>query len=495
MATKTLAQLLVAPSEDEIRQQFLSDLNAADFPITSWETGAVMRTIVETLVKSYSTMIAELLPQIAAGGYLNEAQGDWLALLAKQVFNIDAQAATFTIQQATLACDAASGPYTIAVGDLVAKTTSGRRYTNITGGTLGVAGALILQWRSEGPNDSTNPLSNYIDGAGTMTTLVTSKAGVTINNPAVDFTPVTISNVASSVITAARTDSLVTPTPGSILIKITFSGQVGVATFSYRRIGASTDADYIAGGLTAAVFDVPSVGVRLGFVNGPTNPTFQAGQIFSVSSPGGPILAQGRDAETPSALIARCMDRFPDLSERPTDSKYRRWAFAADLNVTKVGIATSPLTPNTVLVTIAGQANPIAGDVIANVQSFIDLRTQGTEAAIVTAATTVYIAISGAITVPKGTTATAQATADAEWQTYVNGIDLGGTVRLQSLAEILGLAGAIDVSGLTLTGANIGAPPTLLAPFVNVKLDANVVAAIADVTALPSVALTWSEAA
>lgn len=492
--TVALSDLLATPSEEDLRQQFLADLNAAGFPITDWQSGATLKTYVYLQARAYLIALGQVIPDIAAGGYLSEAQGEWLTLLAKQVFNIDRQAATFTVQQATLTCAPGNGPYTVVAGTLVAQTTAGHRYTNLTGGALAAGSPLQLQWQSEGPVDSGSAATSYVDTANSMTTMVTPLLGVTINNPAVDFTPVTISNVASTLVTAGRTDPGVAPTPGSILIKITFGGQVGVATFSYRRIGATTDTDYVSAGLTAATFDIPAIGVRVGFVNGPSIPTFQTGQVFAVSSPGGPVLVQGRDAETAASLVARCMDRFPDLSEVTTDSKYRRWAFAADLNVTKVGIATSALAPNTVLVTIAGQSNPISGDIIANVQAFIDLRTQGTEFAIVTSAATQYIGIGGAVTVPAGTTAAAKVTADAAWQVYVNSVDLGGTVRLQSLAEIVGAAGAIDVSGLAITGANIGAPPTLSAPFVNVKLDQNVVAAILDATSLPSVALTWTEA-
>lgn len=497
--TVALADLLTVPTEDNLRQQFLSDLNANGFPITDFESGAALKTYVFLQARAYLIALGKVIPKIAAGGYLAEAQDVWLTLLALQEFNVPRQAATFTVQRATLACNAANGPFTINAGDLIAQTSLGHRYTNITGGTLPTSGTLELQWQSEGPQDSTNPEANYIDAAGTMTTLLTPKPGVTINNPLVDFSPVMLGSASTSFVTAARTNSLVTPSAGTILIKITTQGQVGVAAFSYRRIGIDTD--FVAAGLTAATFDIPTIGVRVGFVNGPGTLTFLVGQIFSFSTPGGPTIVQGRDVETDAALVARCMDRFPDLSMIATDGKYRRWAFAASSQVTKVGIATSTLAPSTVNITIAGQANPIGGDVIATVQAYIDARTQGTEFGIVSAAVAANIVIGGAVTVPIGTTAAVQAAADIDWTAYINGIPLGGspgaTVRLQELQQILGDAGATDVSGLAITssnGTNIGALPTLAPPNVNVLLNAGTAASIQGAANLPSQALTWSEA-
>ncbi len=488
----SLSDLLTVPTEDNLRQQFLSDLNSADFPITDWQSGATLKTYIFLQARAYLIAIGQVIAQIAAGGYLTEAQGEWLTLLALQIFNIVRQEATFTIQRATLTCGAGNGPYTIKVGDLVAQTTAGHRYRNITAGTLATSGTLELQWQGEGPNDSTDPASNYVDQQNTMTILVTPLLGVTVNNPSVDFSPVVLANVTTSLLTATRTDPLVSPMPGVTLIKITTTGQVGAAAFSYRRIGI--DSDFVAAGLTAATFDIPTVGIRIGFVNDSVrNPTFLTGQIFSFSAPGGPVITQGRDRETPAALIARCMDRFPDLSEIATDSKYRKWAFAADPQVTKVGVSTDATVPNRVNVTIAGQTNPMTGAAIANVQTFIDARTQGTEFAVVVVAIAKNILISGVVTVPIGTTAAAQVKADAAWTAYVGGIGLGGVVRLASLQQILGDSGATDLASIAISTPNVTAPGG--GPVVNVSCASNEAATISiSPPGLPSQALTWMEA-
>jgi len=289
-------------------------------------------------------------------------------------------------------------------------------------------------------------------------------------------------------------------------VKISGQGQVGVATFYYRRIGGAFAPGYVFGGVTSAAFAVPGMPTPLSFVNDATaNPTFIGGDIFAVSSPGGPILEQGRDQETAPALVARCQDRWPALSDIPTPGKYRQWAFAADRQVTKVGVVADLLISNQVLVTIGGQVNPLVGSVIANVQKFIDIRLGITEIAIVTTASVLAVDISGYVTVPVGQSTAVKAAADQMWQDYIAGLDVAGTAKVSELQRILGdavksVVGATaqyDVLNLAIVGANAAAPP-LTAPNVNLTASASQVLQIAvgadGASRVPRVALAWYEA-
>ncbi len=499
-ADETLLQLLATPTEDDIRDEFLADLNAADFPITDWQSGAVMRTYVEMFTRAHFILVAQLIPKIAAGGFLTEAEDDWLRqILAPQAYGLTPIPATPTVQQATLTCDANNGPYTIAVGQLIAKTTAGRRYTNITGGALATSGTLIVQFQSEGPNDSTNDATNYIDAAGTMTMLVTPLAGVTINNPALDFAPVTLAGVGpNALVTAARTDPLTAPRPGTILIQIDQGGQVGTATFKYRRIGL--DSDFQPGGATAAAVDIPVTGITIAFVNGMSNPTFISGDLFAVSSPGGPIITQGRDVETSASLIARCQARWPALSAIPTVGQYKLWALAADPQVTKVGVVADLVKTLQVNVTIGGQLNPLSGAVLANVQKYLDVRLGLFETAVVTTATTRDVVVSGFVTVPVGSTATVQQAVDAAWEAYIAAQDIAGLAKVSELQRVIGDAvkatqgsGAqYDVRDLAIAGANEGAPPNG-AVLVNLRAGSSEVLSVPP-GGVPSQALSWYEA-
>jgi hypothetical protein len=505
----TLLQLLAVPIEDDVRQQLLSDLNVADFPITDWQTGGVMKTFVELITRAVFTYAAKLIPTITAGGFLTEADETWLrTMLAPQLYNLTPSPATFTIEQGVLTCDAANGPYTITVGQLLAITTAGRRYSNITGGSLATSGTLTLQWQSEGPNDSTVDATNYIDGANSMTSLVTPLSGVTINNPAIDYTPTTLNGVGPNVtIVPSRTNPVVPPSAGAILITITASGQVGAATFSYRRIGFAGITDPplgVSGGFTSSSFQVPLTGTTLSFVNAPLiATTFAKDSLYAISSPGGPIITQGRDIESVAALIARCQARWPDLSAIPTPSKFKLWAFAADPQVTKVGVSTGVATLTTPLltqITIGGQLNPLSGSVVVNVQLYIDRRLGLAESAIVSTASPCLVPITGYVTSPVGTSAAVQVAADAAWSSYIAGLDIGATAKLSELQRIIGDAvksvagpGAqYDTRALAITGANAYVAPDVTTP-VNLSASASQVLTIPP-NGLPSQALVWYEA-
>lgn len=490
----TLADLLDAPTDAEIREQLLADLNAAGFPITDWESGAVLRTYIEMLVRGYSDLVGALLPKIAGGGFLDEAAGDWLTLLAKQLYDLDRTAATTTIQLATLTCDADNGPYTITAGQLIAETSkdqevAGRRYRNITGGTLNTDDTLELEWESEGPNDSTKDETNYVDTADTMTKLVTPLNGVSVNNPPVDFTPVALVGTSTGTVTPSRTDSGTPPEHTSYQIKILTTGQAGVATFAYKRIG--TDTSFVGSNVTAE-FDIPDVGVTVDFANGAHNPSFLFGDIYSFSSPGGPIIQQGRDLEADDVLRERCRARWPALGTVATESKYVLWSKEADDQVTKVHARASTKYGGMVDVTIAGQVNPLSGAVVDTVQAYLDERADITDLPNVQAADAHDIQMSGSVVCRSGTSTAVQEAADAAWQTYIADLDLGGTVRLSELEQILMDAGAVDIQGVALTDANAPAPPSA-SPDVNIALETDEVATIGDNDDLPSAALTWYE--
>ena len=62
----------------------------------------------------------------------------------------------------------------------------------------------------------------------------------------------------------------------------------------------------------------------------------------------------------------------------------------------------------------------------------------------------------GSVYVPRAQMAAVQAGADEAWDTYVEGLPMGGNrgavVELERFYEILGNLGAVDVQGLTLNG-------------------------------------------
>lgn len=169
---------LTQPSTEEEMLTLLLELaTLAGFPATSWQEGAVPRTLLE-IEKTILVELQELVAEIGKGGLLDEAEGDWLDLLAISAFDEERTAAVRTRGLATLLCSALAGPYTIAVGQLVA-TDGARRFRNTTGGTVASGGTLQLTFEAEEPGAAYNIANGDLD------TLLTPLAGVTITNPAV----------------------------------------------------------------------------------------------------------------------------------------------------------------------------------------------------------------------------------------------------------------------------------------------------------------------
>lgn len=146
-------------------------------PATSWQPGSVPLTLLENdaavMEDLYATVSA-----IAQGGLLDTAAGAWLDLLASNVYQLTRTAAVSTLGVVTLVDAANAGPFSIADGSLYFAATNGLRYTNVGAYTLPLGGTLAgVVVKAE------RPAAAYNVGNGTITKMVTSLPGVTVNNP------------------------------------------------------------------------------------------------------------------------------------------------------------------------------------------------------------------------------------------------------------------------------------------------------------------------
>jgi len=168
----SLKDLTTPPTEDEILDSFLVVLGLGGFPITSWASGGVARTILKVLSKGIVNL-STLIANAAGGGLLATSVDAWLTLLAQQVYGVQRYPATFTAGQLTLA-NASGGPYTITVGQLTFQW-QGLFYKNTAGGSLlGSGGTLTIGLVAQSPGPDYNfPFNAPI-------TMTTPLAGVSI---------------------------------------------------------------------------------------------------------------------------------------------------------------------------------------------------------------------------------------------------------------------------------------------------------------------------
>lgn len=461
MATPTVDDLLTEQTADQIKQQLLASLQSQGFPTTDWTDTDPDRQLVEMEALSLFDLGSSLIPIIVKGGFLDEATGDWLTLLAHEVFQVDRFGATQTTGTVTLSCNAASGPYTINARQLRILAASGNIYVNTSGGALASGGTLVVNVESEFANDTAAGL-NYNDGANTLNKLATPLPGVTVNNPPPTFSSVVEEGSGTGTIALSATDGIAANVvAAAVVVTVFLSGQIAAAQVKYTVDGGAP----IGPVAINAPVDIAGKDIRMTFANGAINPSFQAGDAYSFSAPGSWITQQGVDEETDDLVRVRCRAQWAALSLAPTDGLYVTWARQASNQVTKVLAEVDPGIAGRVNVYIAGTVGILPASVVNAVLSYIDKRKPLTEMVVVQNPSTAAILLTGTIYVEASKLAAAQAAAQQNVDSYINGAPIGGYAVGSSSGEIawsevLSAIGEIDgvrrIESLELNGNPIG---------------------------------------
>jgi uncharacterized phage protein gp47/JayE len=174
--TTSYATLTTPVTQAAYLSQILATLAAQGFPVTGWQSGNAGRTLAVADAAALTDLRA-VIADVARGGYLDTATGDWLTLLAAGLFDLTRTPAVFAVGSVTLACVATAGPYSITAGALVVTDGTRRwRSTNTTTQTLPSSGSLVVNVRAESPGTAYN-----VSGSTLLTTPVSpSLAGVTV---------------------------------------------------------------------------------------------------------------------------------------------------------------------------------------------------------------------------------------------------------------------------------------------------------------------------
>ena len=152
MSVTDLTDLLAMPSRDAIEAMALTFLANPAFRVTNWNSGGVMRTILEVATEELNDLLNNAIPDQFAEGFVDTSDGDWTAADAHGLYGLDQVRATTAVQTITLACDATHGPYPFTVlSSRIAVATDGRLYTNATTGTLSPSSTLVLDFAGQSP--------------------------------------------------------------------------------------------------------------------------------------------------------------------------------------------------------------------------------------------------------------------------------------------------------------------------------------------------------
>jgi len=176
--TISVSDLISGLSYTAMRDSIYSTLATLEFPVASWARGRVARTIVDLFARTVAPW-TDTMAAFAASGFLDTATGQWLTVVADQVYQVTRDPATYASGEVTLD-NAAGGSYSYAAGQFrVVNSTTKKAYRNTSAFTLGPleTGKVIAIEAAEIGSASSS-------AAGDIDTLETVLTGVTVSNAA-----------------------------------------------------------------------------------------------------------------------------------------------------------------------------------------------------------------------------------------------------------------------------------------------------------------------
>lgn len=445
----TLEQLLNPQSAEQLFALLLSVYQKYGFPTSAWQDFGTDQTRLLAISTALENISSSYIPQITAGGLLGYAENlaapDWLQLLADENFNTPYLPASHTVGDILLTSASGSGSKTITGGQLIANFgASGNRYINVDGGTLTDGGTLSLSWVAEFPGASYNDGSNSAD-----ITLVSPLPGVSLTNPAGDYTDVAHVGAGTGTLTLGGSPT----SPHQLTIRIDSSGAAGVASWSYSIDGAP----FVSAGATAGPVTLGSTSVTVTLVDGVDGTSFVNDDTYLFNTPGSWITTQGSDLESNANLAQRCRDNWGTLSEIATGSFYQRLAKSTPdvgSQVTQCIVIEDAEINNKVNIVVAGPEGALPPATVALIQTYIDPRAIGTDYPVVQSPSTLDVALVATVTIAAASLAAAEAAIIVAMTDYVNETAINGTLRISKIIElVMDIAGVVDISGVTINGA------------------------------------------
>lgn len=434
--TIALSDLLQPMTQQQAFQLVLSEYQGEGFPVQSWQTGGVERTRAMAIATGLASL-SNYIPAVAGGGLLDYSPNfpGWTALTADQFYDLQQNAAAFTYGN-VLATNTSSQAYTFTAGNfIVVFGATLNRYKSVGGGTIPAGGSLSIPVVAEFAGALYSDPSN----SGSIT-LVTPLAGVTITNPASNFTDVTHTGSGTGTLTLGGS-----PTgPHSILINV-------AATTAG---GTSPTVSYFLDSVASTIAAINGVGITIAYVAGASGTSWVLNDAYAFNTPGSWITSQGADVETDIALAQRCRNRWSSLSNIQTTGYYELLCTSTPSvgsQVTQTKVVPDATINNKVNIIVAGPGGVLPGAVITALQAYISPRSIGGDSPVVQSPTTLAITIAGTVTCSASLLAAAQVAIQTGITTLVNGIGINGTLRLADIIQvIMDIDGVIDISGVTI---------------------------------------------
>lgn len=188
------------------------------------------------------------------------------------------------------------------------------------------------------------------------------------------------------------------------------------------------------------------------------------------------ITAAGADDELDSALVSRCVARWPALSQSAgTEAVYDLWARSAEqaaglgTTITRTRILPDPSVGGQVDVFLATSTGPAGSPAVAAANTYIQARTGLTSSSVVAAASAAAMTVAGVVDYfsTKTTSIAVQAAVQSALQAYIQAVSLGidstGTVKVywSEIEAVCGSVPGVRNVTMTLNGGTADVPLTL----------------------------------
>lgn len=174
--TLSVTALFSIKTAAEILGVGLAIARVIGLPVTSWRTGDPTRSLYKYLSEVLATL-EQANSDYIKSGFLSTSTGDWLTVLAKEVYNVDRVLATLATSTVTLTNTGGSLFDFQAVGELTVKSaSSGKTYHNTSFGTLSAGATVAFEVIADEAGSDSSAIANEID------TLVTGLLDVVVDS-------------------------------------------------------------------------------------------------------------------------------------------------------------------------------------------------------------------------------------------------------------------------------------------------------------------------
>lgn len=168
-----IASLFVAQSVAKILETGLQVATVLGLPTTSWRAGDPTKVVFYVLAEVLASREA-VTAEFIKSGFLSSAEGEWLTVLAHEVYGVERTLATYATATVTLT-NTGGGYYPRDAGDLTFKSSaSGQTYTSTSDGVLSAGSTVTFDVVADVAGSDGSAAINEIDE------LVTTLIGVSV---------------------------------------------------------------------------------------------------------------------------------------------------------------------------------------------------------------------------------------------------------------------------------------------------------------------------